>query len=36
MAQMYRTWERMSEERRDAVLRDADRWLNRMEAGEVV
>lgn len=36
MAQMYRTWERMSDERRDAVLRDADRWLNRMEAGEVV
>ncbi|MGR3500729.1 cryptochrome/photolyase family protein [Pseudaestuariivita sp.] len=36
MAQMYRTWERMDEERRDAVLRDADRWLAKLDKGELV
>ncbi|WP_207382950.1 cryptochrome/photolyase family protein [Pseudaestuariivita atlantica] len=36
MAQMYRTWDRMDEERREAVLRDADRWLKKLDAGEVV
>ncbi|WP_101066058.1 cryptochrome/photolyase family protein [Roseovarius salinarum] len=36
MAQMYRTWDRMSEEKRSTVLADADRWLARMEAGEDV
>ncbi|MFT5060964.1 MAG: deoxyribodipyrimidine photolyase-related protein, partial [Polaromonas sp.] len=36
MAQMYRTWERMDETRREAVLRDAGRWLKRLDAGDVV
>ena len=36
MAQMYRTWDRMADDRREAVLRDADRWLKRMEAGDTV
>lgn len=36
MAQMYRTWDRMAEDRREAVLRDADNWLKRMDKGEVV
>jgi deoxyribodipyrimidine photolyase-related protein len=34
MGQMYATWDRMDEDRREAVLRDADRFLARMEAGE--
>lgn len=36
MAQMYRTWDRMDEDRREAALRDAGRWLARMERGETV
>lgn len=36
MAQMYRTWDRMDEDRHEAVLRDAGRWLKRLDAGEVV
>ncbi len=36
MAQMYRTWDRMDETRRTAVLRDAARWLGRLDAGEIV
>jgi deoxyribodipyrimidine photolyase-related protein len=36
MATMYRTWDRMDEARREAVLVDAARWLARMEAGERV
>jgi len=36
MAQMYRTWDRMDETRRDAVLADADRLLARLDAGEVI
>ncbi len=36
MAQMYRTWDRMDEERRAQVLADADRWLARLDAGEIV
>ena len=36
MANMYRTWDRMDEERRRAVLADAGAWLKRMEAGERV
>jgi deoxyribodipyrimidine photolyase-related protein len=36
MAQMYRTWERMDETRREAVLRDAGRWLKRHDSGDVV
>ncbi|MGB3247137.1 MAG: cryptochrome/photolyase family protein [Sulfitobacter sp.] len=36
MGNMYRTWDRMDVERRDAVLRDADTWLIRLDAGEIV
>mgnify|MGYP006267097165 CR=1 FL=1 len=36
MAQMYRTWDRMDEDRRETVLREADAFLARMDAGEVV
>ncbi|MEW9921211.1 cryptochrome/photolyase family protein [Marimonas sp. MJW-29] len=36
MAQMYRTWDRMDEERRETVLREAGEWLDRLEAGETV
>ena len=34
MGQMYATWDRMDKDRRETVLRDADRFLDRMEAGE--
>ena len=36
MAQMYRVWDRMDEERRATVLSDAETWLARMDAGETV
>jgi deoxyribodipyrimidine photolyase-related protein len=36
MAQMYRTWDRMAEDRRAAVLEGAARFLARLDAGEVV
>jgi len=36
MAQMYRTWDRMEEGHRMRVLRDADAFLARMEAGQEV
>ena len=36
MAQMYRTWERMEEGHRARVLAEAEAWLARLEAGEVV
>lgn len=36
MAQMYRTWDRMSDDHRATVLSDADRLLQRLRAGEVV
>ena len=36
MAQMYRTWDRMKAERRETVLAQAGRLLDRLEAGEVV
>jgi deoxyribodipyrimidine photolyase-related protein len=36
MAQMYRTWDRMEEARRDTVLREAEAFLARMEAGETL
>ncbi len=36
MAQMYRTWDRMDDTRRDAVLRDAGRFLKRLDQGEIV
>jgi deoxyribodipyrimidine photolyase-related protein len=36
MGNMYRTWDRMDEERRETVLQDADAWLARLDAGKVV
>jgi deoxyribodipyrimidine photolyase-related protein len=36
MAQMYRTWDRMEAGHKTRVLADADRFLARMDAGEVV
>ena len=36
MANMYRTWDRMSEARRATVLRDARDVLDRLSAGEVL
>ncbi len=36
MGNMYRTWDRMDADRRETVLREADAWLARLDAGEVV
>ncbi|WP_306115290.1 MULTISPECIES: cryptochrome/photolyase family protein [unclassified Roseovarius] len=36
MGNMYRTWDRMDEGRRETVLRDAERLLDRLDSGEVV
>ncbi len=36
MAQMYRTWDRMSGERRATVLAEAASWLKRLDSGAVV
>ncbi len=36
MGNMYRTWDRMDADRRETVLKDAERWLARLDAGEVV
>jgi deoxyribodipyrimidine photolyase-related protein len=36
MAQMYRTWDKMEAGHKDRVLREADLFLARMDAGEVV
>ncbi|MFD1509492.1 cryptochrome/photolyase family protein [Lacimonas salitolerans] len=36
MAQMYRTWDRMDEDKRDTVLADAEAFLDRMSRGEAV
>ena len=36
MAQMYRSWDRMDEDRRDAVIRGGDAVLARLDAGERV
>ena len=36
MGNMYRTWDRMDEDRRVTVLAEADGFLQRMEAGETV
>jgi deoxyribodipyrimidine photolyase-related protein len=33
MAQMYRTWDRMDAEKRATILREAQEFLDRMEAG---
>lgn len=36
MAQMYRTWDRMAEDRRNTVLAEATAFLSRLDAGDVV
>jgi len=36
MAQMYRTWDRMSPERRETILQEGDAMLERLSSGEVV
>jgi len=36
MQNMYRTWERMDPDRRETVLREAEDWLSRLEAGAPV
>lgn len=36
MGNMYRTWDRMDATRRETVLREADEFLDRMSAGEIV
>jgi deoxyribodipyrimidine photolyase-related protein len=36
MAQMYRTWERMDESRRETVLKEAGAFLERLDAGEKI
>ncbi|MFK7874634.1 MAG: cryptochrome/photolyase family protein [Paracoccaceae bacterium] len=36
MGNMYRTWDRMDETRRDTVLAEADLWLDRLHSGEPV
>ncbi len=36
MAQMYRTWDRMEDDRKARVMKDADAFLQRMEAGKGV
>lgn len=36
MGNMYRTWDRMDEDRRETVLNDAEAWLAKLDAGDVV
>ena len=36
MAQMYRTWDRMDDAKRETILSEAGEFLDRMSAGEVV
>lgn len=36
MAQMYRTWDRMDEDKRETIIADGDAILARLDAGEVV
>ena len=36
MAQMYATWDRMAEDRRETILREAQDFLDRMSRGDVV
>ena len=36
MGNMYRTWDRMDEGRRETVLADAQVWLDKLDAGETV
>ncbi len=36
MAQMYRTWDRMDDDKRAKIISEAGDWLARMDAGEAV
>ncbi|PRY95696.1 deoxyribodipyrimidine photolyase-related protein [Hasllibacter halocynthiae] len=36
MGNMYRTWDRMDDARRETVIREADEWLARLDRGERV
>ena len=36
MAQMYRTWDRMADDKRAAVLEEAEALLSRLDAGEAI
>ena len=36
MGNMYRVWDRMDEAKRETVIKEADAWLLRMDAGEAV
>ena len=36
MGNMYRTWDRMDADRRDTVLKDAEAFLDKLDAGETV
>jgi deoxyribodipyrimidine photolyase-related protein len=36
MGNMYRTWDRMKNDHKEAVLQDAGDWLSRMDAGDLV
>ncbi|WP_185020642.1 cryptochrome/photolyase family protein [Histidinibacterium lentulum] len=36
MAQMYRTWDRMDEDRRTTIRNEAAAWLSRLDSGEPV
>ncbi len=36
MGNMYRTWDRMKDDRKDAVIADAQKWLDRLDQGEAV
>ena len=36
MAQMYRTWDRMEKAKRDTVIKDAEAFLEKLDAGEAV
>jgi deoxyribodipyrimidine photolyase-related protein len=36
MGNMYRVWDRMDEERRETVLKEADAFLQKMDAGDCI
>ena len=36
MGNMYRVWDRMSEDKRETVLKDAAAFLGKMDAGETI
>ena len=36
MGQMYATWDRMDEAKRNVIITEADAWLTRLDAGETV